>query len=127
MMTGMINDSKEAVLTVQVQGLNGQEVEAEAVIDTGYNGAFSLPPEIIASLGLPARGTRFVTLGDGTTVSLDIYRATVVWDGLPRPLYVMATEDVSLIGMSLLYGYRVILDVVDGGLVTIEARPQQVA
>jgi len=40
---------------------------------------------------------------------------------------VMATEDVSLIGMSLLYGYRVILDVVDGGLVTIEARPQQVA
>lgn len=127
MMTGMINDSKEAVLTVRIQGLNGQEVEVESVIDTGYNGAFSLPPETIAFLGLPARGTRFVTLGDGATVSLDIYRATVVWDGLPRPLYVMATEGVSLVGMSLLYGYRIILDVIDGGLVTIEARPPQAA
>ena len=127
MMTGMINDSKEAVLTVPVQGLNGQQVEVEAVLDTGYNGAVSLPPEVIAALRLLPRGTRLETLGDGTTVSLDIYRATVVWDGLPRPLYVMATEGVSLIGMSLLYGYRVVMDVVDGGIVTIEARPPQAA
>ena len=126
-MTGIINDSKEAVLTVRIQGPNGQETEAEAVIDTGYNGAFSLPLEIITSLGLPARGTRYVTLGDGSTVSLEIYRATVVWDDFPRSVYVMATEDVSLIGMSLLYGYRVIMDVIDGGLVTIEQRPQSVA
>ena len=126
-MTGMINDSKEAVLTVRIQGPNGQEIEAETVIDTGYNGAFSLPPEIITSPGLPPRGTRYVTLGDGSTVSLEIYRATVGWDDFPRSVYVMATEDVSLIGMSLLYGYRVIMDVIDGGLVTIEQRPQQVA
>ena len=122
MMTGMINDSREAVLTVQIQGPDGQEVEANAIIDTGYNGTLSLPPEMIASLALPARGSRYVTLGDGSTVLLNIYRATVIWDGLPRPVQVMETEDVSLIGMSLLYGYRVIMDVVDGGTVTIEAK-----
>ncbi len=112
MMTGMINDSKEAVLKVLIQGPDGQEIEAEAVIDTGYNGTLSLPPEAITFLALPARGSRYVTLGDGNTVLMNIYRATVIWDGLPRPVQVMETEDVSLIGMSLLYGYRVILDVV---------------
>ena len=53
---------------------------------------------------------------------MNIYRATVIWDGLPRPVQVMETEDASLLGMSLLYGYRVIMDVVDGGTVTIEAK-----
>ena len=118
----MINDSKEAVLKMQVQGLEGQEAQVEAIIDTGYNGMLSLPPEVIAALGLPPRGSRSVTLGDGSTVLLNTYRATVIWDGVSRPVQVMDTEDVSLIGMSLLYGYRVILDVLDGGLVTIEAK-----
>ncbi len=118
MMTGMINDSREAVLTVQVQGPGGQEVQFEAIIDTGYNGTLSLPPEVIASLAPPARGSRYVILGDGSEVLLNIYRAMVIWDGLPRPVQVMETEDVSLIGMSLLYGCRV---VVDGGAVTVEA------
>ncbi len=122
MITGMINDSREAVLTIQVQGASGQELEVEAILDTGYNGSLSLPPEVIASLALSARGSRYVTLGDGSTVLLNIYRATVIWDGQPRPVQVMETEEVSLIGMSLLYGYRVILDVVDGGFVTIEAK-----
>lgn len=122
MMTGMINDSREAVLMMRVQAADGQAVEVEFVLDTGYNGSLSLPPEVIVSLTLPARGSRYVTLGDGSTVLLNIYRATVVWDGQPRLVQVMETEDVSLIGMSLLYGYRVILDVVDGGLVSIEAK-----
>ncbi len=122
MMTGMINDSREAVLTTRMQGADGQEIEVESILDTGYNGSLSLPPEVIASLALPARGSRYVTLGDGSTVLLNIYRATVIWDGQPRPVQVMETEDVSLIGMSLLYGYRVILDVIDGGFVTIEAK-----
>ncbi len=122
MMTGTINDSREATLTVQVQGPDGQEFKAEAIIDTGYNGTLSLPPEVIASLALPARGARYVTLGDGNTVLLNIYRATVIWDSLPRSVQVMETEDVSLIGMSLLYSYRVTMDIVDGGIVTIEAK-----
>ncbi len=122
MMTGMINDSKEAVLKVPIHGPDGQKFDAEAIIDTGYNGTLSLPPDVIVSLGLLFRGSRFVTLGDGSTVLLNIYRATVIWDGMPRLVQVMGTEDVALIGMSLLYGYRVIMDVVDGGSVTLEAK-----
>ena len=103
MMTGMINDSKEAVLKVQIGGPAGQKFDAEAIIDTGFNGTLSLPPEVITSLGLLLRGSRYVTLGDGSTVLLHIYRATVIWDGQPRPVQVMATENVALIGMSPLW------------------------
>jgi clan AA aspartic protease len=122
MMTGMINDSREAVLSVEVQGPDGQAITVETIIDTGYNGTLSLPPDLIAALELPSRGARYVTLGDGNTVLLNVYRATIIWDDLSRSVQVMETEDVSLVGMSLLYGYRVILDVVDGGTVTIEPK-----
>ena len=121
MMIGSINEEREAVLCLQIQGPEDQSVEVEAVIDTGYNGTLSLPPEIIAVLALPSRGARQVTLGDGSSVYLNIYRATVIWDGQPLAAQVMETEDVTVLGMSLLYGYRLVMDVVDGGGVTIEA------
>ena len=35
---------------------------------------------------------------------------------------VLATDGDAVLGMSLLYGYRVIIDIVDGGFVTIEAK-----
>ena len=121
MMIGSINEEREAVLRLQIQGPEDQSVEVEAVIDTGYNGTLSLPPEIIAALALLSRGARQVTLGDGSSVYLNIYRATVIWDGQPLAAQVMETEDVTVLGMSLLYGYRLVMDVVDGGGVTIEA------
>jgi hypothetical protein len=51
---------------------------------------------------------------------LDAYRGTVLWDGRERPVVVLATEGGSAIGMSLLYGYRLAIDVVASGPVRIE-------
>lgn len=78
--------------------------------------------EITTSLNPLLRVSRYVTLGDGCTVLINIYRAIAIWAGRPRPVQVMGTEDVALIGMSPLYGYRVIMDVIDGGVVSIEAK-----
>lgn len=50
----------------------------------------------------------------------DIYRTVVVWHGERQTVPIMGMGDKPLIGMRLLEGSRVTMDVVDGGAVTIE-------
>jgi predicted aspartyl protease len=54
---------------------------------------------------------------------LDLYLATVMWNEEEREVLVLQAEGGPLIGMSLLYGYRVILNVVDNGDVIIDTLP----
>jgi hypothetical protein len=50
-----------------------------------------------------------------------MYRATVIWDGKTQIVDVAASEADPLVGMSLLYGFQLHVEVVAGGTVTIEA------
>jgi hypothetical protein len=45
----------------------------------------------------------------------------VIWDGELQRIDVNASEAAPLIGMSLLYGYRIQLDAIEGGTVTIQS------
>jgi clan AA aspartic protease len=91
------------------------------VIDTGFIGTLTLPRRIIADLGLPWRGHERALLADGSRRLLDLHEATVDWDGRVRRVLVTATGSVPLIGMRLLYGYRLTVEAVDGGSVSITA------
>ena len=55
----------------------------------------------------------------GPTYPLNLYRAKVIWHGVERLVYVLRADAESLVGMSLLHGSRVTLDVVTNGDVTI--------
>ena len=92
----------------------------DAVIDTGFTGFLSLPPAIIKSLGLPWSFRDFGTLGDGSEVVFDMYVATVIWDGQTQLIDVAESEAAPLVGMSLLYGFKIKIEAVEGGIVTIE-------
>jgi len=52
-----------------------------------------------------------------------VYRGSVIWDGKVQRIDINASETAPLIGMSLLYGYRVQFDAIEGGIVTIQALP----
>jgi predicted aspartyl protease len=93
------------------------------VIDTGFNGFLTLQRTMGHMLQLPLAGNRRVTLGDGSTVVLDLYLATVLWDTQPHEVLVSAAEGGPLMGMAMLYGHRVILHVVDNGDVLIDPWP----
>jgi predicted aspartyl protease len=62
-------------------------------------------------------------LAGGSIVALEVHRGTVTWDGADRGVLVLAADGDPLVGMSLLRGSRVTLDVVDGGPVTIAPLP----
>ncbi|ARI83829.1 hypothetical protein BH695_4550 [Microcystis aeruginosa PCC 7806SL] len=91
------------------------------MIDTGFDGFLSLPSEIITRLGLPWTISNPATLGDGSEVLFDFYTATVIWDGQYREVDIAASETEPLLGMAMLYGYRLQVDNVEGGIVEIKA------
>jgi predicted aspartyl protease len=81
MITGVVNVHAEATIRLPVRDADGREQEIETVLDTGFNGSLTLPPAVIASLGLPWRTRGSVMLANGTEDQCDIYTATVIWDG----------------------------------------------
>jgi clan AA aspartic protease len=123
MMNGTISANREAVLKLTVYRADGQTQEIDAAIDTGFNDFLTLRPEQIAEFGLNRRAFIRASLGDGSIVSLPVYSAIVLWHGQSRAVDVLETDNDPLIGMALLYGSRLLLDVIDGGAVTISPLP----
>jgi clan AA aspartic protease len=123
MITGVVNANHEATIPLVIHDAHGQQQTIEAVIDTGFTGSLTLPSTLIAVLGLPWLGRQRVMLGDGSIRFFDVYEATILWDGQVRTIETDATDTEPLCGMRLLTGYEVLMQVVDGGLVTIEALP----
>ena len=123
MITGEVTPDREAVILLRVRSPGGGEMELDALLDTGFTDFLSLPPEVIAELQLPFREVSEFTLADGSTVRLEAYTVTVIWEGEERTVLALGAESDPLAGMALLHGSRVMLDVVDGGEVRIEPLP----
>jgi clan AA aspartic protease len=123
---GHVNSRTEAIVSFVIRSAFGSDLTVGAVIDTGFSGYLSLPPATIGTLRLAYSTSRAFSLGDNTPVSFDLYEATVEWDGKERDILVLASEAQPLVGMSLLKGFRLTVDAVDGGEVRIEAlRPRR--
>jgi clan AA aspartic protease len=123
MITGAVNAKLEATVPLEIEGPNGQCLWITAVIDTGYNGALSLPKAVVAAASLSRSAPRSVTLGDGSQRVLDFYSADVHWDGQRRKIRVLCIEGDPLLGTALLKGYKLDADFADGGFVSITPLP----
>ncbi len=121
MMQGRVDQNCEATIRLVVGNLNSQRQVIDAVIDTGFTGFLTLPLTIITSLDLRLYGREEGTLGDGSTCIFDVYSGLIIWDGEFRRIDVNASETSPLLGMSLLYGYQMRLDAIEGGMVTIQS------
>ena len=123
MINGKVTANKEAVIALEVIGSNRKKEKIEAVIDTGFDGYLTLPSNLSSRLELQLAGSRRATLGDGNVVVLDTCFAKTLWHGQEREVLVLQSDSVPLVGMSLLYGNRLILDVINDGDVAIELLP----
>jgi clan AA aspartic protease len=121
MIFGVVNNNCEAIIKVAVGGVDSPKIAIDAVIDTGFTSFLSLPLSIITDLGLPWHYRDIGTLGDGSEVVFEIYKASAIWDGQNKVIDVAASDSDPLVGMSLLYGFKLQIETVEGGLVTIEA------
>src|SRR5215216_1170829 len=119
----MVRAGREAVIELSIRGRGGREQIIQAVIDTGFTRPLTLPNELIRTLRATHIGRSGAVLADGRTALLEIFEVEVYWDGAWRTVRANAIDTDALVGMGLLAGYRVYLDAVSGGRVTIEALP----
>ena len=120
MIRGSVNQDLEAVIVIDVEDINGAAHSLEVVLDTGFTGYLVLPQSIIRELGLRFRGRRTVILASGEQSSVDAYAAVVSWHGRLRNVIVFESTSEFLLGMSLLSGSSVTLNVQAGGSVLVE-------
>jgi clan AA aspartic protease len=121
MITGVVTPYREGIIQLDVIGASGSADRLEAAIDTGFTGFLTLPKDLISNLGLPYVASIEAILGDGRGVELYMYEAVVIWNGRRCRVEVLGSDGAALVGMSLLYGFKLVMDVVEGGTITIEA------
>jgi clan AA aspartic protease len=123
MMHGNVDSRLEAFLTLRVRGVSGIEQDVDFLIDTGFDSTLVLPKAIADALGLHFLGTRFASLADGSLHPIETYLAQVKWHGTPLPMTIICIGDEPLIGMGLLNGHELRIEVTPGGMVEISELP----
>ena len=122
MIEGVVNASLEATLVLTLSGPTGRTLEIEAVVDTGFSEFLMLPTDMTIDLGLEHVDVNEMVLADGSVETFDVFDVAVVWDGQSRCIDVHAAQGSPLVGMGLLHGHRLSVDVVEGGRVLVEPR-----
>jgi clan AA aspartic protease len=111
--------NREALVELTIAGPTGLRLQIEAVIDTGYNGYLTLPESLVNTLQLPFSGHRRGMLADGSVIRLDVFLASLSWRDAEMDILVLTSSGSPLLGMSLLDGNRLSVDVAEGGDVSI--------
>lgn len=106
-------------MRLRVRGPSGAETAIDAVVDTGYTGSLTLPDLVATSLGLVRRSGGRAVLADGSSRRFDSYAAEAEWGGSWRGVVVSAIGDEALVGMGLLAGHELRVEVVAGGAVAV--------
>jgi clan AA aspartic protease len=105
MIVGTVNATHEARTALMLRAPLGATQEIDALIDTGFDGLLTLPPSLIAALGLNRLARGLAILADGREQLFDIHAVTVLWDGQPLTVEADSADTDPLVGMGLLEGY----------------------
>jgi len=119
MITGIVNADFEPIIPLSVCGFDGKVYTQDAIVDTGFNGWLSLPPDLITQLNLRWKRRGRAILGDGSECIFDVYEAVLVWDRNLLTIPVDEADSEPLVGMSLMEGYQLIVQVFEGGRVEL--------
>ncbi len=116
-----MNAAYEAVVPLFLRDSAGAACEVQAAIDTGFNRFLTLPPTLVGELDCPFLSVTRVVLANGSEETLDLYGVTVLWNGESREVDALVADTTPLVGMSLLDGSSLSINVQVGGRVVIES------
>ena len=111
-LTGQITAKLKPTLTLSVQGFAGDLSNKDFLIDTGCNLELVLPAVEIAVLGWPLVEYAQITQADGTSVDIDLHAGILIMGDLARPILAAALGTQPIIGMELLQGWQLCLDII---------------
>ena len=119
MISGIVNADFEAIISLSVCDSEEKIYTQDAIIDTGFNGWLSLPPDLIDQLNLKWKRRGRAILGDGSECVFNVYEAVLIWDGDYLTIPIDEADSEPLVGMSLMEGYQLTVQVFEEGSVEI--------
>ena len=120
MIRGTVFPNRQALLAVALLDTAGQFQSFEFILDTGFDGDLSLPAQTIQTLVAVRLSPSIIELADGSRTTAHTWEATALWDGERRTVSIMESEGEPLLGMSLLWQNRIILEARAFGDLVIE-------
>lgn len=120
MMTGNVFN-RHVLISVTFRLPNRPDLAIEFVVDTGFTDYLSLPVAAVTALGLPYAHDVPASLATDTPVVLPAHEATVLWNGTPLDVRVIAMGSRPLLGTAMLDGHELVAQFADHGLVTIDS------
>jgi clan AA aspartic protease len=123
MISGRVTDNLDAVITLTVRDVSGNEITVEAIVDTGFNGFLTIPPSHAVRLGLTPHDQARALLADGSMVTIRSYRVPLVWQGADRVVIAEEIDGAPLVGMELMRDNVLTIHVNPNGALTIEPEP----
>ncbi|WP_298919975.1 clan AA aspartic protease [uncultured Nostoc sp.] len=119
MISGIIKN-RHATVNIIFRLPNKPDFTIEFVIDTGFTEFLSLPLAAVTLLGFPFVYDMYANLADNSNVILPVHQATIIWNGEERKVNVLATGRLPLLGTALLDEHELVIQFIEGGLVTID-------
>ena len=120
MIRGTVNDRLEPMVVLEISNGDGRYQPVEALMDTGFTEDLTLPPDMVARLGLEYLERIPLFLADDQRIETSVYEGSVRWFGQDRIIRVIAAEGEPLFGMSLIEDCQVTFRARRGGDVLIE-------
>lgn len=114
-MKGFVHEGLEPLLSLNLMFESGLLVEFTATADTGFTGTLTLPPTAIRDLGVLSEGSTLAVLADGSVIECEVYRGGVIWHDNPIEIDIDETDAPPLLGMELMQGSRLRMDIIPNG------------
>ena len=95
-------------------------IDIECVVDTGFEGFLTLPPDLIAKLGLPYVAPIDANLADNSRIVTNVHQGVILWNGVDRAIPILAMGRRPLLGTALLADYHLGIDFYEGGTVLVD-------
>jgi clan AA aspartic protease len=108
-----------ALLPVTFRLRGKPDLSIDFVVDTGFTGFLTLPPQAVSALQLPYLEEASANLADDSQIPVSVHVATIVWNGEVREVRVVATGKRPLLGVGLLEGCELRVQFVAGGGVSL--------
>jgi clan AA aspartic protease len=110
----------QAQMSVLVRLQEKSDIEIEFVIDTGFEGFLTLPPDLVAKLSLPYIAKIQANLADNSKTVTNAHAIKIVWNGAEREVIVLAMGRRPLLGTALLADSHLSIDFYEGGTVLVD-------
>ncbi len=110
----------QPVAEVFVYGQSNTRARVQAVVDTGFTQHLTLPVNAITTLNLEFAFKEKLTMANDEPINIDVYTASIDWDGRTRQVEVHSAEGDPLIGMAMLRDHDLHIRAIPDGSVSIE-------